>query len=54
MDEAQGLTILGIFGSLRYGSLNTTLLRAAIELSPPGMEVVEYGGCATCRPTTAT
>lgn len=50
MDETRGLTILGISGSLRSGSLNTALLRAAIELSPPGMEVVEYGGLRDVPP----
>jgi chromate reductase, NAD(P)H dehydrogenase (quinone) len=50
VDETQGLTILGISGSLRSGSLNTALLRAAIELSPPGMDVVEYGGLRDVPP----
>jgi NAD(P)H-dependent FMN reductase len=32
-------TILGISGSLRAGSFNTALLRAAAELAPPGVIV---------------
>jgi chromate reductase len=31
--------IIGISGSLRAGSLNAALLRAAAELAPPGMEI---------------
>jgi chromate reductase len=34
-------TIIGISGSLRRGSLNTALLRAAAELAPPGVIVEE-------------
>ena len=34
------LTVLGISGSLRQGSYNTALLRAAIELAPPDMTIV--------------
>lgn len=33
------LTIVGISGSLREGSYNTALLRAATELAPEGMEI---------------
>ncbi len=33
------LTILGIPGSLRKASFNRALLRAAIELAPPGMKL---------------
>jgi len=47
-DEAQGLTILGISGSLRYGSLNTALLRTAI--GPPSIE--QGGGSVFPRPRT--
>jgi len=36
---SQGLTILGIAGSLRAGSLNRALLRAAAELAPEGMVI---------------
>jgi chromate reductase len=38
------LRILGISGSLRRGSLNTNLLRAAAELLPPGVELEVYDG----------
>ena len=34
--------ILGISGSLRERSYNRALLRAARELAPPGVEVVEF------------
>jgi chromate reductase len=33
------IVVLGISGSLRKASFNTTLLRAAIELAPPGMRI---------------
>ena len=33
------IRVLGISGSLRKGSFNTALLRAAIELAPPGMTI---------------
>jgi chromate reductase, NAD(P)H dehydrogenase (quinone) len=36
------VTILGIAGSLREGSYNRSLLRAAGELLPEGVELVEY------------
>jgi chromate reductase len=35
----QTLRILGIAGSLRAGSLNRSLLRAAVELAPEGMTI---------------
>jgi chromate reductase len=47
------LTILGISGSLRAGSLNTRLLEAAIELAPPGMVVERYAGLADLPPYNA-
>jgi chromate reductase, NAD(P)H dehydrogenase (quinone) len=34
------ITITGIAGSLRRGSLNRTLLRAAAQLVPPGAELI--------------
>lgn len=39
------LHVLGISGSLRKGSYNSALLRAALELMPPGMalEIVDLG-----------
>lgn len=40
MSETQRpLRIVGFSGSLRKGSLNSALLRAAVELAPPGTEV---------------
>ena len=36
---AQTLRILGVAGSLRAGSLNKALLRAAVELAPDGMAI---------------
>lgn len=42
MDIPIPLHILGISGSLRNGSYNTALLRAATELLPPGMTLEIY------------
>jgi chromate reductase len=39
--------ILGISGSLRRGSHNRRLLRAAGALLPPGVELAEWDGLAT-------
>ena len=44
------LTILGISGSLRRGSHNTSLLRAAAELLPPGVELELYEGLPDVPP----
>jgi chromate reductase len=41
------MRILGISGSLRRGSHNRRLLRAAGALLPPGVELVEWDGLAT-------
>src|SRR5262249_47022129 len=38
--------VLAISGSLRSGSSNTILLRAAAELAPRGLCVILYGGLA--------
>jgi chromate reductase len=38
----QHLKVLGISGSLRKGSFNTALLRAAQELAPDGMEITIF------------
>lgn len=38
------LSILGFSGSLRSGSFNTALLRAAVALAPSGMEIRAFGG----------
>ena len=40
------MRILAISGSLRAGSSNTALLRAAAELAPKTVEVIVYGGLA--------
>jgi chromate reductase len=37
-----GIRVAGIVGSLREGSLNKGLLRAAVELAPSGMEIQIY------------
>jgi chromate reductase len=44
------LRILGISGSLRHGSHNTNLLRAAAELLPPGVELEIYDGIRELPP----
>jgi chromate reductase len=44
------LRILGISGSLRRGSHNTNLLRAAAELLPPGAELDLYEGLRELPP----
>ena len=36
------LNILAISGSLRAASVNTALLRAAVELAPPGVDITFY------------
>lgn len=41
------MRILGISGSLRRGSHNRRLLRAAASALPPGAELVEWDGLAT-------
>jgi NAD(P)H-dependent FMN reductase len=38
-DDKTTLRVLGIAGSLRAGSFNRALLRAAQELAPDGMEI---------------
>jgi chromate reductase len=44
------IRVLGIVGSLRVGSLNGALVRAAIELAPPGMEIHAYPGIGDIPP----
>ena len=39
MSTAPTLRVLGISGSLRKGSSNSALLRAAVELAPPGVQI---------------
>lgn len=47
------LRILGISGSLREGSHNTTLLRAAAQTLPPGVELTIYDGLRELPPYDA-
>lgn len=42
MTEPNPLHVLAISGSLRQGSYNSALLRAAVELAPPGMAIEIY------------
>jgi chromate reductase len=44
------MRVLGISGSLRRGSLNTALLRAAAERLPAGVELVEFERLADVPP----
>src|SRR5512137_1299658 len=44
------LDVLGIAGSLRAGSFNRALLRAAQELAPPGMAVRAWEGLRDLPP----
>ena len=44
------MRVLGISGSLRGGSLNAALLRAAAERLPAGVELVEFGRLAEIPP----
>ncbi|MBB2200117.1 NADPH-dependent FMN reductase [Gluconacetobacter tumulisoli] len=50
MTDTAELTILGISGSLRKGSFNTALLRAATTLAPPGMHIALYDELALLPP----
>jgi len=45
--------VLGIAGSLRAGSLNRSLLRAAVELVPAGMEIRTFEGLGEIPPYNA-
>lgn len=47
---ASRFQILGVSGSLRLGSYNTALLRAAASLAPPGVEVELYDGLRDVPP----
>jgi chromate reductase len=47
------MRILAISGSLRRGSMNTALLRAATELAPAGVEVERYERLALVPPYDA-
>jgi chromate reductase, NAD(P)H dehydrogenase (quinone) len=41
-DSSREVVILGFAGSLRKGSFNKALLRAAVELCPPGARIVPH------------
>ena len=47
------MKLLAISGSLRAGSYNTALARAASELAPPGVEVELYDGLGELPPYDA-
>ena len=47
------MRILAISGSLREGSYNTALARAAAEVAPAGVEVDLYDGLASLPPYDA-
>jgi chromate reductase, NAD(P)H dehydrogenase (quinone) len=49
-EDAQPLVVCGIAGSLRAGSYNRALLRAARELAPEGMEVRIFDRMAEVPP----
>lgn len=50
---AEATRVLGVAGSLRAGSFNRSLLRAAIELAPPGMAISTYEGLRDIPPYDA-
>ena len=45
--------VLGVAGSLRAGSFNRSLLRAAVELAPSGMEISTFEGLREIPPYDA-
>src|SRR3954454_24670044 len=47
---ANPMKVLGLSGSLRSGSHNSRLLRAAADLLPPGAELVAYEGLKAIPP----
>ncbi|MCL4290026.1 MAG: NAD(P)H-dependent oxidoreductase [Thermoleophilia bacterium] len=47
------MLLLGVSGSLRRDSHNTALLRAALELVPPGVEAERFEGLALVPPFDA-
>jgi chromate reductase, NAD(P)H dehydrogenase (quinone) len=50
MMAGERIRVLGIAGSLRTGSLNMSLLKAARELQPDGMDITIYEGLGTIPP----
>ena len=47
------MLLLGVSGSLRRDSHNTALLRAALELAPPGVAVERFDGLVLVPPFNA-
>src|SRR5437868_5642473 len=47
---ASGMSVVAISGSLRAGSSNAALLRAAAALAPTGMTITFYAGLDTLPP----
>lgn len=47
------MRVLALSGSLRRGSYNSFLLRAALEVAPPGVEIELYEGLASLPPYNA-
>ena len=50
MGDGRVIRVLGISGSLRRGSSNTALVRAAVRLAPPGVELSIYSDLANVPP----
>jgi len=48
-----GMRILGVAGSLRAGSFNRALLRAAVEVAPDGLDIVVFDGLGAIPPYNA-
>jgi chromate reductase, NAD(P)H dehydrogenase (quinone) len=42
MSKDEPIKVLAIAGSLRKGSLNKALVRAAIQVAPPGVVIEEF------------
>jgi chromate reductase, NAD(P)H dehydrogenase (quinone) len=43
LSEAAPIHVLAIAGSLRKGSLNKALVRAAVQVAPPGVAIEDFG-----------
>ena len=50
IEPEKTLRVCGIAGSLRRGSYNLAVMRAAVELAPPRMEVSLFGGLSEVPP----
>jgi chromate reductase, NAD(P)H dehydrogenase (quinone) len=44
LSDVPPVRVLAIAGSLRKGSLNKALVRAAIQVAPPGVDIEDFGG----------